>query len=266
MNEDTNFLKIAMWFGAFIGVIILIGLVNPFVVVGAGERGVVMNFGSVQNNVLGEGMHFRIPFMQSIRKVNVRVQKQDVQSGSASKDLQDVVMDVVVNYHIDPARVNTVYQNIGDNEDVVDRIINPNTSEVVKASTAQFTAEEIIQKRQELKVQIDKGLAERLNEYGVILDDVSLVNIDFSNEFNAAIEAKQVAEQNAKRAEFTALQAEKDAEAAVNKAKGEAEAQRLQQQTLSPALLQKLWIEKWKGDVPQVVTDGNNLFFQIPSN
>lgn len=237
--------------------------VLPFVVIDAGHRGVVMNYGKVQDTILDEGLHFRIPFVQSIRQVDVRVQKADVKAPAASKDLQDVAMDVVVNYRIDPTKVNRVYQNIGNNQEVFERIIAPNTNEVVKASSARFTAEEIIQKRQDLKRLIDEALMIRLADYGVILDDVSLTEIDFSAEFNAAIEAKQVAEQRVQEAQFLADKAKKDAEAAINKAQGEAEAQRLQQQSLTPLMIQKMWIEAWDGTMPKVVTDGG-IIMQIP--
>lgn len=249
----------------FLLVIFVFCLFNlPFTIIGAGERGVVMDFGKVSNNVLGEGLNFKMPFVQSVKTISVRVQKDDIKLDAASRDLQDVTVDAVVNYHINPAGVNKVYQRVGDNKDVFERIISPNTNEVIKASTAQFTAEDIIKKRQELKQVIDVRLAERLRDYDVILDDVSLVNIDFSQEFNAAIEAKQVAEQQSQQARFTAERAVKEAEAIVNKAKGDAESQRLQQQSLSPELLQKMWIDKWNGSVPTVVSGENQLLFQLP--
>lgn len=244
-------------------VIVVTMFLLPFTIINAGERGVVMNFGKVSDNVLNEGLHFRMPIVQTVKKISVRVQKNDVKAEAASKDLQDVNMEVVINYHIDPTKVNKVFQEIGDNEDVYERIIAPNTNEIVKAATAQFTAEEIVKKRQELKGNIDKGLYERLISYGIVLDDVSLTNVDFSQEFNAAIESKQVAEQEAQKAKFIADKAIREAEARVNQAKGEAEAQRLQQQTLTAELLQKMWIEKWDGELPSVVSE-NSPLLQMP--
>lgn len=244
--------------------LILLFILFPFTIIGAGERGVVMNFGKVSDQVLDEGIHWRTPIVQSVKRINVRVQKNDVKAEAASKDLQDVAMDIVVNYHIDPKKVNKVYQQVGDNQEVFERIIAPNTNEIVKAATAQFTAEEIVKKRQDLKNKIDIALIARLKDYGIILDDVSLTNIDFSQEFNAAIEAKQVAEQEALKAKFVADKAKRDAEAAINKAQGEAEAQRLQQQTLNADLLQKLWIEKWNGQLPSVVSE-NSPLLQLPA-
>lgn len=255
--------KLILIIPGFIVFFIILIASLPFVTIGAGQRGVVMNYGKVQNEVLDEGLHWRTPFVQSVKKIDVRVQKADVTAAAASADLQDVTMEVVVNYRIDPTKVNNVYQKIGDNQEVLERIIIPNTNEVVKAASAKYTAENIIKNRAELKKLIDEALMIRLADYGVILDDVSLTEIDFSQEFNAAIEAKQVAEQRVQEAQFIADRAAKDAEAAVNKAKGEAEAQRVQQQSLTPLIIQKLWIEKWDGAQPKVVTDGS-LIMQMP--
>ena len=247
-------------------VLIVLGLVlfltlNPFVQVGPGERGVVMNWGQVQPQILGEGLHTRVPFMQSVQIVSTKVQKSDVKTGAASKDLQEVGLELVVNWKINTSKVNKVYQTIGDEKAVLDNIINPAVSEMAKAATAKKTAEEIITKRQELKQDIDKLLVDRLGQYGVILSDVSIINIDFSDEFNKAIEAKQVAEQEAKQAIFKAEQAKNDAVARVNTAEGQAKAQALQVQALTPELLQKMAIDKWNGVLPTYMSPGTALPF-----
>uniref|UniRef100_UPI0025B44862 prohibitin family protein n=1 Tax=Trichocoleus desertorum TaxID=1481672 RepID=UPI0025B44862 len=243
------------------GVVFLLGaiLFRPFVIINAGERGVVMHFGKVQNQVLDEGIHPIMPVLTSVKKLNVRVQKNDINARAASKDLQDVTTEVAINWHIDPTQVNTVYQRIGNNEQIVSGIITPAVSEVLKAATAKKNVEEILTKRTELKGEIDDQLKKRLASYGLLVDDVSLVNFGFSPEFNKAIEAKQIAEQEAKQAEFTALRAKQDAEAAVNRAKGQAEAQRLQRLTLTPELLQQQAIEKWDGRFPAVMGGNGSL-------
>jgi prohibitin 1 len=223
---------------------------RPFAIVNAGERGVVMRFGQVQDGVLNEGLHLVIPFITAVKNMSVRVQRSDIKAQAASKDLQDVTTEVALNWHIDPAKVNTVYQRVGDEAQILERIINPAVSEVLKAATAKKNVEEILIKRTELKQEIDQALKKRLSGYGLEVDDVSLVDFGFSPEFNKSIEAKQIAEQEAKQAEFVALKATKDAEAEVNRAKGQAEAQRLQKLTLTPGLLQKQAIEKWDGKFP----------------
>lgn len=242
-------------------------LFKPFTIVNAGERGVVMQFGKVQNAILDEGIHPILPVVTSVQKISVRVQKNDVKAEAASKDLQNVNMDVAVNWHVEPKRVNEVFQRVGDENEIISRIISPAVSEVVKAATAKKTAEEIITKRTELKQEIDNQIKNRLLSYGVVVDDVSLVNVSFSPEFAKAIEAKQIAEQEAKRADFIALKAEKDAQAEINRAKGQAEAQRLQRQTLTAELLQQQAIEKWDGRFPMVMGGNGALpFINIDAN
>ena len=253
--------QIGAYFTGGVVLFIIFLFLKPFAIIGAGERGVVMRFGKVQDVVFDEGMHFITPIVTSVKTLSVRVQKNDVDAEVFSKDLQDVDMDVAINWHIDPSKVNQVFQRVGDESQIVFRIITPAVSEVVKAATAKKTAEEIIAKRTELKQEIDSALKDRLISYGVIVDDVSLVNVAFSPEFAKAIEAKQIAEQEAKRAEFEALKAEKQAQADVNRAKGQAEAQRLQRLTLTSELLQKQAIEKWNGQFPQVMGGNGALPF-----
>lgn len=232
---------------------LIVGFLKPFVIVNAGERGVVMKFGKVQDTIFDEGIHPVLPIVTTVEKLSVRVQKNDINAEASSRDLQDIKMDIAVNWHIEPDQVNRIFQQVGEKEQIVFRIINPAVSEVVKAATAKKNAEEIITKRTELKEEIDNQLQKRLVEYGIAVDGVSIVNISFSPEFAKAIEAKQIAEQEAKRAEFEAAKAEQQAIAEVNRAKGQAEAQRLQRQTLTAELLQKQAIEKWDGKFPLVL-------------
>ncbi|MBD2164334.1 prohibitin family protein [Calothrix membranacea FACHB-236] len=232
---------------------ILAFIFRPFTIVNAGERGVVMKFGKVQEQVLDEGLHPMIPMVTSIKKLSVRVQQNTFESDAASKDLQKITTELAVNWHVDPAKVNRVFQQVGDQQQIITGIITPAVSEVLKAATAKKTAEEIITKRTELKEEIDNNLKNRLSAYGLIVDDVSLVNFSFSPEFSKAIESKQIAEQEAKQAEFIAKKATQEAQAEINRAKGQAEAQRLQRQTLTAELLQKQAIEKWDGRFPTVM-------------
>ncbi|GAB1545412.1 prohibitin family protein [Scytonema sp. NUACC21] len=240
-------------------VLLLAILFRPFTIVNAGERGVVMQFGKVQNQVLDEGIHPIMPIVTSVKRLSVRVRQNTFNSDAASKDLQKITTELAVNWHIDPTKANRVYQQVGDEEQIITGIITPAVSEVLKAATAKKTAEEIITVRTELKEEIDKNLKVRLAAYGLIVDDVSLVNFAFSPEFSKAIEAKQIAEQEAKQAEFIAKKATQEAQADVNRAKGQAEAQKLQRQTLTPELLQKQAIEKWDGHFPTVMGGNGTL-------
>ncbi|MGE5658425.1 MAG: prohibitin family protein [Actinomycetota bacterium] len=240
-------------------------LFKPFTIVNAGERGVVMRFGKVQDRILDEGIHPILPIVTSVRTLTVRVQKTDLKAEAASKDLQKITANLAINWNIDPNRVNQAYQQIGDEEQIVNGIINPAVSEVLKAATAKKTAEEIITKRTALKTEIDDSLKKRLMPYGLIVRDVSLVDFGFSPEFSRAIEAKQIAEQEAKQAEFLAQKATQEAQAEINRAKGQAESQRLQRLTLTPELLQQQAIQKWNGQFPMVMGGNGALpFINIP--
>jgi regulator of protease activity HflC (stomatin/prohibitin superfamily) len=240
--------------------LILTLLTSFFAIVGAGERGVLMQFGEVQPQVLSEGIHPIIPLVQTVKKLSVRVQNQEISAEASSRDLQNVYADVALNWHIIPNEANLLYQEIGDETAVVSTIINPAVEEVLKAVVAKYTAEEIITKRGEVKANVDQALTTRLATYHAAVDDISLVHIHFSKRFSNAVEAKQVAEQEAKRAEFIALKAAREAVARVNLARGEAEAQRLLQDGLTPELLQRQAIEKWNGNLPVVMGEqGINL-------
>ncbi|MEG3989401.1 prohibitin family protein [Microcoleus sp. S28C3] len=243
------------------GIVFIIAalILRPFTIVGAGERGVMMRFGKVQDAILDEGIHPILPIVTSVKTLSVRVQKTDLKADAASKDLQSITTDLAVNWNVDPAKVNQIFQQIGDEEQIVTSILSPAISEVLKAATSKKTAEEIITKRTELKTEIDNSLKKRLEPYGVIVRDVSLINFGFSPEFSKAIEAKQIAEQEAKQAEFTVKKATQDAQAQINRAKGQAESQRLQRQTLTPEILQQQAIEKWNGQFPTVMGGGGTL-------
>lgn len=221
--------------------------------VGPGQRGVRVILGNALDGELNSGPHLWFPFVFGIQKINVQVQKSDVKTSSSSKDMQEITTEIVVNWSLDPHKIVEVYRNVGDEEDIYAKIISPAVSEIMKAATAKRTAEEIITQRLSLKSDIDEGLKVRLAQYGVQPSDVSIVNLSFSTEFTHAIESKQIAEQEAKQAEYVALKAIQQAKAEVNRAKGQAEAQNLLKQTLTKEILQQKAIDKWNGAFPQVM-------------
>ena len=253
---NTGLIKYALI--AFAALILVLTL-NPFVVIGAGERGVVMNFGAVQKEILNEGLHIRMPIMQKVVIMNVQVQKGEGQGDAASKDLQQVTTNVAINYHLDPLKVAHVYQTIGTFDQVGQRIILPAVSESVKAATAQYTAEELISKRQEVREKIRQLLLIRLAVYGVIVDDFSIVNFAFSREFSNAIESKTTAEQLKLKAERDLERIRIEADQKILQAQAEAESLRLQKENVTENLIklrqiemQQRAIEKWDGKLPQV--------------
>jgi len=236
-----------------------------FSIVNAGERGVLMKFGEVQPEILNEGIHPIIPIVNTVEKLSVRVQNQEITTEASSKDLQNVYTDVALNWHIIPEKTNLIFQRVGNQEAIVHRIINPAVKEVLKAVMANYTAEEIITARGEVKAGVDKTLRTRLATYNIEIDDISLVNIHFSDQFNHAVEAKQIAEQEAKRAGFLALKARNQAQANVNLAQGEAESHRLIVESLTPSILQRQAIAKWDGRMPWISTGSgdNTRLFQL---
>lgn len=274
MNNDLKSFKRSLLLGG-LGLLGLILLLGSFKTVAPGQRGIRITAGSASNETLGEGLHFKLPLVSSIKTVSIKVQKTEATSEAATKDLQKVHATFALNWNLNPENVVDVYRSIGDENDIAERVIAPAISEVLKAATAHMTAEEVLTKRLELKKIIDEMLTERLSKYTILVKDISLVNLDFTGEFNRAVEAKQVAEQEAKKAEYVAIQAKNDAVARVNKAKGEAdsqllmaksqaESQRLLQQTVTPMLLQLKAIEKWDGSTPSVMGTGSNMLFNIP--
>ena len=234
---------------------------KPWVTVGAGQRGVLLNFGAVQEVVLDEGLHLRIPVMQEVVLVDVKVQKAVTDTVAASADLQDVTSTVALNYHLLPDKANIVYQSIGIS--YKERIIDPAILEVVKAVTARYSAEELITKRPAVSEAMRLSLFERLKEYNIAVDAFSIVAFSFSKVFAEAIESKQTAEQLALKARRDLDRIKIEADQKITAAKAEAESLRLQRANISADLieLRKIEanlkaIEKWNGILPQVTGGG----------
>jgi prohibitin 2 len=251
-----------------VAVLVVFLFFRPWVQVGAGERGVVLNFGAVQDTVLGEGLHFRMPIRQKVAIVDVKVQKTVTDAASASSDLQDVTSSVALNYHVIPDKANVVYQTIG--VQFKERIIDPAIQEVMKAVTARYTAEQLITKRAAVSEAMKEALAERLLAYNIAVDAFSIVEFSFSKVFTEAIEAKQTAEQLALKSKRDLERIKIEAEQKVTAAKAEAEALRLQRANISPDLieLRKIEanlkaIEKWNGILPQVTGGGAVPFIGV---
>jgi regulator of protease activity HflC (stomatin/prohibitin superfamily) len=230
---------------------------NPFVIIGAGQRGVVLNFGAVQPHTLAEGLHFRIPVYQRIVKADVRVQKEQTEAMAASKDLQDTTSTVAVNFNIIPDKAGEVYQTIG--ESYRERVIDPVTQEALKAITAKYTAVELITLREKVRLEIKEVLRTRLAAYNINVVDFSIVNFKFSQQFTNAIESKQTAEQLALKAQRDLERIKIEAQQKIASAQAEAESLRLQKQNVTAELVQLRAIEaqmeairKWNGVLPSV--------------
>lgn len=253
-------------YGSYItwGIVIILVIVllsGSLYIVPAGERGVLLTFGKPSMDAMGEGLHFKVPIAQTVKKMEVRTQKIEVGADSASADLQDVQTTIALNFHLMPESTPSLYQKIG--KSYKERIIDPAIQESVKAVTAKFTAEELITRRPEVRTGIQETLRERLSKYYIAIDDLNIVNFQFSEEFDKAIEEKVTAEQQALKAVRDLERIVIEKEQIITQAQAEAEALRLQKAEITPDLLelrkievQRLAIEKWNGILP-IVTGGS---------
>lgn len=254
--QETNWIKIGSWSLAIIIILTVIWVFLPFGTVGAGQRGVVLSFGAVTGEIKSEGLYFRTPFKQKIHIMDVQVQKDEVKASAASKDLQTVSATVAVNYHLDAREVANVYQRVGN--DYVSKIISPAVQESIKAATANYTAEELVTKRSIVRDEMEKNLVGKLENSGIIADAFNVIDLDFSPSFNAAIEAKVTAEQNALAAKNKLEQIKFEAQQTIETAKAQAETIRLQSDAanndkyiqLKQLEVQQKFAEKWNGQLP----------------
>lgn len=251
---------------------ILVGVsFNSFIIINPGQAGVLSILGKSTDGALLEGIHLRPPFISVIDVYDITVQKFEVLAESSTKDLQNLSARFAINFRIDPIQVVEVRRKQGTLENVVAKIIAPQTQEAFKIAAAVRTVEEAITKRSQLKEDFDKALSDRLIKYGIIVLDTSVVDLTFSPEFARAVEEKQIAEQRAQRAVYVAREAEQEAQADINRAKGKAEAQRLLAETLKAQggglVLQKEAIEAWKSGgahVPNVLVLGDSSKGGVP--
>ena len=237
---------------AIIGAVVvfaLIILINCFVVVDAGHTGVVVTMGSVNEGVLQEGIHAKLPFIQNVVKIDNRIQKLEVNTEAFSKDLQSVDTVLAINYRVDTAKSYSIYKNIGADYESV--LVTPAVNEVLKAITSQYTAEQSVTNRTLISDGLVQGLNEKLNDLGLYVTDVNIIDFDFSDAFITAIEEKQIAQQQLLKAETekqTAItNAQAAAEAAKIKAAGDAEANKKLNESLSDKVIENKKIEKWNG-------------------
>jgi regulator of protease activity HflC (stomatin/prohibitin superfamily) len=254
-----------------IAIVVILALIfKPFTVIPAGQRGIVFNQfkGVDKNRILNEGFHMIVPFVESVYKMEVRVQKQDFEATAASQDLQEVRARIAVNYHLDPLKVADIYQQVGP--DYENKLISPSVQESIKAVTAQYNATHLISKRPEVKDKVVDYMKKRLSPFNILIDDVSITDFSFTPEFVKAIEAKQVAEQESFKKQYELKTAEQEAaievaraegakKATIAKAEGQAEAQKLLRISVSPEIIKLKQIEaqmdaikKWDGKMPTV--------------
>ncbi|HVH95898.1 MAG TPA: prohibitin family protein [Bacillus sp. (in: firmicutes)] len=259
-------------------VVIIIILSESVVIVQAGHRGVVLYLGAVENRVLGEGVHFVIPFAEQVVQLEVRTLKYQAEATAASNDLQQVQTVIALNYHLNPADVNKVYQQLGP--DYADRVIAPTIQESVKASVAKYNAEELITKRATVKDVIANTIRNSLSAKDIVVETIFITDFKFSDAFSNQVEDKVVAfqkyltELNNLRgiqvvANQTVVQAQAQAKANIAKASGESQAIKIitSQLRQDPQYLQWQAINRWNGQLPfSLGGQGAVPFFQLPQS
>lgn len=250
----------------------------------SGSRGVLLTWGKVEDRILQEGLNFKIPFTQTVVIMNTQIQKAESTEATATADLQEVSTTVVVNYRLDPLKVNKIYTDL--RQDYVNRVIKPNIEESIKATTAEYRAEELVTRRADVKATLDDILTERLAIFNIDVVSVSLTDFQFSASFSAAIEAKVTAEQQALvskneleqiryEAQQQIIQAEAAKNATIRRAEGEAMAVIIEANATAKAIeiitLQMtdeyasyLWLQQWDGKLPAVMTkDEQGLIIDV---
>ncbi|MGK7900429.1 MAG: prohibitin family protein [Hormoscilla sp.] len=257
--------------GGIIAAAIILIASNSFVVINPGQAGVLSILGKARDGALLEGLHFKPPLISVVDVYDVTVQKFEVPAQSSTKDLQDISASFAINFRLDPLQVVDIRRKQGTLQNLVSKVIAPQTQESFKIAAARRTVEEAVTKRAELKEDFDTTLNDRLEKYGIIVLDTSVIDLNFSPEFAKAVEEKQIAEQRAQRAVYVAQEAEQEAQADINRAKGKAEAQKLLAETLKAQggelVLQKEAIEAWRqggAQMPKVLVMSGDSNSTVP--
>jgi len=254
-------------FGGVVGLVVVLGIVIWILylsvyTVPAGFVGIVTRFGAVQR-IVRPGFGIKIPLAEDVVKMDVRTQKDQTDATADSIDLQAVTSTIAVNYNLDPQYASQVYSSVGT--DYADILIAPAIQNIFKATTAQFTAEQLIDEREAVRSKAEASLKSQLAQYHVLVLNFNIVNFNFSDQFNQAIEAKQVAQQQVETAKQLLAKAQVDAQTAVAQAQGQADAQKALKDagSLTPEYLEFLAIQKWDGHLPSVVTGGASPFIDL---
>ena len=261
MESDTG-VKAVIWGVIIVALIALTLFINPFTMIQSQQVGIVTKFGAIEGTV-GEGLHVINPLTTDVVKMDVTTLQLAVEASAASKDLQSANTEVSVNYNIDPAKVTDVYREF--RKEAEERIIAPSIQEAVKGATAKFTAEELITKRDEVKGLIYQDLKARLSTRNIIVTEVLITNFSFSDSFNASVEAKVKAEQDALASKNKLEQTKYETEQKVVTAQAEAESIRIQAEAINSQggkdYVQTKAIEKWNGVLPTSFVPGSAIPF-----
>lgn len=263
--------------GKIIGIIagvaaVIVVFTSSAAIVPAGSTGVISTFGKVSENTYSEGFHLKVPFAQELVVVSNKIQVYESDASAVSKDLQTVSSKIAVNFRVRADASASIYKNIGADYQQV--ILMPAVQETMKSVSAKYTAEQLITERNQVGNEIKEQLQDKVSEYGIQVEKFNIVNFDFSEEFNNAIEAKQVAEQNLLKtkteqeeqiviaeaeAQKKTISADAEATAIKTKADAQAEANKVLSESLNDQLIKYETIDKWNGELPTVASGANPL-------
>ena len=229
---------------------VLITLLCSFQTIRSGEVGLRVRFGKIIDSNLSEGLNLKIPYVEKIVKVNIKVQKVEISTMAASKDLQDINTAIAVNYRVEGKSASNLYKTVGNSyEDIV---LQPAIQECVKSVISKYTAEEVVTSRTEVSLKSLEELQNKVSNYGIVIDSFNIINLAFSEEYSNAIEEKQVAEQKLATAKL-------ESEAKIVEAEATKKANDLMKQSLTDELIAKQFIEKWDGKLPETYAGENIL-------
>ena len=247
-NEKGKLKKVTIF--VLLGLIGVITILCSFQTIRSGEVGLRVRFGKIIDSNLSEGLNLKIPYMEKIVKVNIKVQKVELNTMAASKDLQDIATIIAVNYRVEGDKASNLYRTVGNSYEEV--ILEPAIQESVKSVISKYTAEEVVTSRTEVSSNSLEELQEKVAKYGIVIDSFNIINLTFSEEYSNAVEEKQVAEQKLATAKL-------EAEAKIVEAEASKKANDLLKQSLTDELIVKQFIEKWDGKLPSTYAGENIL-------
>lgn len=264
---------VGIWSLAILALVIFFLFYFSGAIVNAGNVGVVTTFGKVEDNVLYPGFHLVVPIAQRINQIDTRVQPHPFKEiDAASLEMQTVTLSGMMNYHLEAALANFLFQNVG--LDFANKVIDPAFNDFIKEVVPQYPVTQILQKRDDIRKRAQTKLGDNLKRYGIVVDDIYISNIQFSKDYQTAIEKKQTAQQAVEteqqvlaqkqvQAQQVVVDAKAQADAQVVKAQGEAQANEVRTKSISPQLIDYLRWTRWDGKLP-MVTSGGNTLFQLP--
>ena len=245
--------------GIVFGIFLFITLLNSFTTVKSGQVGLKVRFGKIVDNSISEGINFKVPYIEKIVRVNIKVQKVELSTESSSKDLQTITTKLAVNYKVDGSKASSLYKTVGNSYE--ETILTPAIQESIKAVMSKYTAEQTITMRNEVSDKCLEEIESKVEKYGIHIAEFNIIDLDFSKAYNQAIEEKQVAEQKVLTAQQELEKTKIEAEKKIVEAEATNRANELLKQNVTDEVLMKQFIEKWNGELPKVM--GQESLFNI---